>query len=813
MRGRKRARVACLAAIAFTAVGSVEARGAEEATTRIIDLSDSHTRIELQGEGIYRLHLPDGTTSRPLPQRHKIRLQGMDFDPLEKDRVGGSFPDETAGRHTVGDGAYIVQFHTQALEIYQQALRELGASIGVPVPDQAVIARMSAETAKQVAQLPYVRWIGPYEAAHRLDGAIGAQLSMRMSEAAQTYNVLALHKGTSAVLADEIRNLGGTIRNQGQSRLLVADLDASQLAAVAELPGVLFIDRWSAPEDDMDQIREEQGADFLEGIQGYTGQGVRGEVIDDGVLITHEDFQNNPPLIHVSNNADDNHGTLTYAIVFGDGASDAKARGLLPDAEQPIFMSRHGLTNRYARTEELVDPLGPYRAVFQSASWGGARTTEYTSTSAEMDEILFDLDILVTQSQSNAGDQDSRPQAWAKNVVAVGGINGHDTPTRTDDDWASASIGPAADGRIKPDLSNFYSFIWTADDNNDTHHRNFGGTSGSTPATAGYFGLLFQIWADGVFHGGPGQNLDVFDTRPHAATAKALMIHSANQYEFLGSSHNLTRVHQGWGFPDLQNLYELAESHGWALPILVDESAVLDPLATHLYELDSNGNTPLRATLVYRDPPGVPGAAVHRINDLSLRVTSPSGVTYWGNNGLESSNWSRPGGSSNTVDTVENVFLETPEAGTWTIEVLGDEIVQDGHPATAAIDAVYALVASGSLLPDSDGDGISDGIDNCTNVANPDQANFDVGVDDHDFLPGIQAYGDRCDADLNNDGYVDGDDFGPLFMPCFTGTPPAGFDCAAADFNGDGLIDGGDFSDYLLPQYILGTPGPGYTEP
>ena len=148
MRGEKRTRIACLVATAFTAVGSVAARGAEEATTRIIDLSDSHTRIELQGEEIYRLHLPDGTTSRPLPQRHRIRLQGMDFDPLEKDRVGGSFPDETADGRAVGHGAYIVQFHTQALEVYQRALRELGASIGVPVPDQAVIAGMSAETAK-----------------------------------------------------------------------------------------------------------------------------------------------------------------------------------------------------------------------------------------------------------------------------------------------------------------------------------------------------------------------------------------------------------------------------------------------------------------------------------------------------------------------------------------------------------------------------------------------------------------------------------------------------------------------------------------
>ncbi|MGE4652390.1 MAG: hypothetical protein AAEJ53_16005, partial [Myxococcota bacterium] len=131
------------------------------------------------------------------------------------------------------------------------------------------------------------------------------------------------------------------------------------------------------------------------------------------------------------------------------------------------------------------------------------------------------------------------------------------------------------------------------------------------------------------------------------------------------------------------------------LPILVDESAALAPLASHPYRLDSTGNTPLRATLVYRDPAGVPGAAVHRINDLSLRITSPSGLVYWGNNGLDTGNWSQPGGVSNQLDTVENVFIENPEAGTWKIDVLGDEIVEDGHVGTPEMDAVYALVASG----------------------------------------------------------------------------------------------------------------------
>jgi hypothetical protein len=76
-------------------------------------------------------------------------------------------------------------------------------------------------------------------------------------------------------------------------------------------------------------------------------------------------------------------------------------------------------------------------------------------------------------------------------------------------------------------------------------------------------------------------------------------------------------------------------------------------------------------------------------------VTSPSGVEYFGNNGLRQSNVSTPGGAPDTLDTVENVFLVAPEAGTWTIEIRADEIVADGHTETPELDADYALVASG----------------------------------------------------------------------------------------------------------------------
>jgi hypothetical protein len=334
--------------------------------------------------------------------------------------------------------------------------------------------------------------------------------------------------------------------------------------------------------------------------------------------------------------------------------------------------------------------------VFQTSSVGNFQVTGYTSISAETDDIIFLHQMVCTQSQSNTGNQNSRPQAWAKNIVSVGGIRHWETVDRSDDSWAggasAASIGPAADGRIKPDLSFFYHLIFSATNGSDTSYTtNFGGTSSATPQTAGHFGLLHQMWHEGVW-AGHGGGATVFDSRPHMATAKALMIHNAHRYDWTqgGANADLDRFKQGWGTAALRSLYDTA-----ADTRIVDESVVLAPLGSHSRPVAIwLGDEQLRATLVYVDPMGVPGAGVHRINDLSLRVTSPSAVVYWGNNGLTAGNFSTPGGVSNEIDTVENVFVETPGAGTWTVEVLADEVVEDSHLETPAVDADFALVVS-----------------------------------------------------------------------------------------------------------------------
>ena len=604
-----------------------------------------------------------------------IRLASRTFDPLaERSKVA-----------VVGNGAYLVQFKGSLTDGQRRQLRALGARVGTYVPDLAYVVRMNAATRKQVERLSFVRALADFRASDKVDvttAAVGRYLVTLTEQDAKDQRAV----------AERITALGGAVEDVSVSgQHLTAVLGADQVAAVANLPEVIAVGAESAPETDMAIARETSGANAIQAAGGYTGRGVRGEVMDGGLRTTHQEFAARPPVAHGSNSTDTSHGTSTYGEIFASGVSSAH-RGMLPDA-QGIFATYTG-KDRYAHTKELVDPAGPYRAVFQSNSWGDALTTSYTSISAQMDKIVFDHDLLICQSQSNAGTRSSRPQAWAKNVLSVGGQYHFNTADRSDDKWnGGASIGPAADGRIKPDISNYYDRIdTTSSTSNTSYTTSFGGTSGATPITCGNAGLLFQMWADGVFSGGPGKAGDVFASRPHAATAKALLVNTANQYAFSGTAHDMTRTHQGWGSASVGNLYDRAKAAGWKLPVLVDETDLLTTGATKRYAVAADGTKPSRATLAYTDPAGTPGAAKAGVNDLTLKLTAPDGTVYFGNNGLSTGVWSTPGGVANTVDNVENVFVDKAAAGTWTVEVIATQVNVDGHVETAATDADYALV-------------------------------------------------------------------------------------------------------------------------
>jgi hypothetical protein len=558
-------------------------------------------------------------------------------------------------------------------------------------------------------------------------------------------------------LKAKIEALGGTVDGMDAGGfILQATLTPDQLLAILHHDEVLYVNRASDGYTEfMDIARVVSGANYVEMLANHTGAGVRGALWDGRPDSSHQEFQGVHAPIYVvpaeMSGSPFPHGTSTFGILFAPGI-DPMARGMLPDA-QGVFkyvpatlVARRG----YARMLVVPDANDPecptlkipydpnqndeyfcddpdftssFEALFLSRSYTDSSPPDFSIEydevrSALWDQIVFDNDLLVCQSQGNTGVRETGTEAWAKNIVSVGGVHHYDNVCLEDDSWSGpppvSSIGPAEDGRNKPDLTHFIDQVYTTTLTSFGSYTSlFGGTSAAAPIVCGHFGLLFEMWgkprAPGATTNIFGRELNnpngsVFENRPHAMTAKAMMINTARPYFFDDQLDDLTRVHQGWGRPDVRKLHELRDR----FPIIIDESVVLQELEVYTTTVQVSPNTPaLRMTMVYKDPPGMPSFDPARVNDLTLRALSPSQVKYVGNWGLkqpgyglpgdpivEPGLWSLPDGEVDTVDTVENIFIQNPEAGTWTITVRAEEIGGDGHPPTPAWDADFALVVS-----------------------------------------------------------------------------------------------------------------------
>jgi subtilisin-like proprotein convertase family protein len=97
------------------------------------------------------------------------------------------------------------------------------------------------------------------------------------------------------------------------------------------------------------------------------------------------------------------------------------------------------------------------------------------------------------------------------------------------------------------------------------------------------------------------------------------------------------------------------------------------------------------------------------------------------------------------------------------------------------------------VFVDTDGDGVADIFDNCTNVSNADQRDTDG-----------DGYGNRCDADLDNSGFVNITDLG-IFKSRF------GTSNADADLDGNGFVN---ITDLGIFKSLFGKPpGPSGVAP
>ena len=264
-----------------------------------------------------------------------------------------------------------------------------------------------------------------------------------------------------------------------------------------------------------------------------------------------------------------------------------------------------------------------------------------------------------------------------------------------------SSRGPTDDLRIKPDvvapgtwvLSGFssrYQEGYGSSTNpqnglfqydgwgipHSSAYKFMGGTSMSNPLVAGAAAVVRDYYNKAHSHAAS------------AALVIATLINSA--VDMLDEDNNgvnnntfpIPNNHEGWGRVNLANATD--GSH-----LFVDQSPGLSTSSRDDYPLAvvTAGST-FKISLVWSDYASTETAAVNLVNDLDLEVVSPSGNVYKGN--VFTSGWSQTGGSADRVNNVENVYLSSAAAGTWTVRVRAYNVPSGPQPYALIFDGIVS---------------------------------------------------------------------------------------------------------------------------
>ncbi len=397
------------------------------------------------------------------------------------------------------------------------------------------------------------------------------------------------------------------------------------------------------------------------------------------------------------------HGTHVAGTVAGDNFTNLllhdAADGMAPGAKLVIQDAGYQVDN-CGDLPGIGCPVVDLNPIFQqtytqgarihSNSWGdnenAAVQNNYSAGSQDVDEFMWnhkDFLVLFAAGNSGPGTGSVGSPSTNKNGVSVGATL---RSTSANSMATFSSCGPTADGRIKPDITVPGSSIVSANSDNNAASNNcasqaMSGTSMATPGAAGLTALIRQYFADGYYPTGGEVSTNAFT--PSAALLKATLINSAVN---MTGTTAMPASCQGWGRVLLENALFFT-GQGRKLWVRDDNTGfATGSTAEQTWTFSVNSTTePLKATLAWTDYPSTPAASINLVNDLDLTVTGPTGTVWRGN--VFSGGLSTTGGASDRRNTVEQVLLNSPATGVYTVSVKAFNVPNGSQP--------FALVVTG----------------------------------------------------------------------------------------------------------------------
>ena len=729
----------------FVATFSAGAQVAYQAVPAGSPLPQGGRVVEEYGEFRW-VQVPTGTLgTRTISPA--IMFRGQTLDPSDRHTLA---PAELAALPPM-DGAYLVQFAGPIkTKLWPALVRQQGLSIVDYVPDYCFLVwGKPGQIApllglKTTGGFQLVTHVEPVDWTMRLEprllsaieGQPGASAGLPTGPEGRIAVKLILF-GASASDGEFLKLLAGmdpsyALQNDAGRPYYSADLSLGEVKSLASSASCLELveaDYGRVLHNNL--VPDPYECDVSsQWSSGWTGAGIVVDHNDTGVDVTHPDLTSSvvTATSGTMSGIDNGHGTHTAGSIVGRGLAGSSPTNpdcggdgwsggptVLPTIKGMAYgatLVTNNINDGQTGDAAMMQWGSQHGAIVSSNSWGkgtaGNPVTSYDSSAIAMDGAVRDADSSTSGNQQmsiifSAGDDGSLGASHvaspgvAKNVLTVGAsengrcgsyVYSHQAgpdPALIDD---FSSRGPSQ-GRIKPDLvapgadvistqsqdsaaTYSWDLSWTGQ-----YYALYTGTSMSCALVAGMDADFCQFYHS------------TYGTMPSPALVKAALINGSVD---VGPGY-LSYV-QGWGRVNLKNSIA-GPASGTA--IFLDQGNVTPVATGGSYSTSfgiSSSAVPLKVTVAWTDPPGAASCTSCLVNDLNLEVVAPDGSSYHGNqfNG----HWSVQNASAwDSANNVENVFVQAPAIGTWTVIVHGANVPTIPPGVTGGQD--FAIAASGSI--------------------------------------------------------------------------------------------------------------------
>lgn len=591
----------------------------------------------------------------------------------------------------------IVQFKKSISAKEQEQLTQTyGIRFLQYLPKQAFIASWTNELTATQLQDMGIKSVVPYLPSYKIDPVLTEkpyptwiQKGADMIEV----HVVCLDVAPTATLSPLIAAyaVSKTVQWHNQQTITII-IHESDLSKIAELPFVMAIMPTSAPvqkENLMERTNHRVNtidASYVSGLH-FDGTGVNVGIGDDGVIGPHIDFTGRVSNYATNTTATDTHGDHVAGIVGGAGNWDPTTTGNAKGAQLHIYDYYDNINN--AATDYVTQNIR-----ILSNSLGQGCNAGYDNDAHDMDALILSVPSLISvHSSGNSGQQNCGGNSQGfftitggyksgKNAIAVGNVTNEDVLA------PSSSKGPAADGRIKPEIVAVGTDVISTQPNNT--YDSFTGTSMACPGASGTIADLFQAYQS--LNGG---------NDPYSAVLKAVVMNTADDLGNRGPDFKY-----GFGRINARRAYNALAANNF----FIDS---VDNATTKTFTINVPNNvTQLKLMCYWHDVEGNVASSKALVNDINIMLEDANAFTYLplvlnpANNNTTLNATATEG--VDDLNNTEQIVLDFPQPGTYTMYVEGYDI--PSGPQKFVVSYEYLTTDSITLTYPTGGESFATGV-------------------------------------------------------------------------------------------------------